>query len=137
MLRGSCLCGRVKYEAEGPLALVARCHCQQCRKASGSEFACNGSVPAESFRVVEGEALLKHYEWSPGGQRVFCSNCGSPLFKRNLNQPEHVRLRLGCLDIDDEVDVDIKPGAHIFVEEKPSWSEITDTLPQFAREPTK
>lgn len=132
MLRGSCLCGRVKYEAEGPLSQVARCHCVQCRKASGSEFACNGSVAAASFRIVEGEALLKHYEWSPGEQRVFCSNCGSQLFRRNSARPD-IRLRLGCLD----VDVDIEPRAHIFVEEKPSWSQINDALPQFARAPIK
>lgn len=133
MLEGSCLCGRVKYQAEGPFSKVARCHCVQCRKASGSEFACNGSVPVSSFRVLKGEVLLKHFEWSPGEQRVFCSHCGSPLFKRSAKHPDEIRLRLGCLD----VEADIHPKAHVFVEEKPAWSEISDTLPQYAREPKR
>jgi hypothetical protein len=133
MLRGSCLCGRVKYEAKGPLSSIVRCHCDQCRKASGSEFACNGAVPASGFRVLQGEELLKYFEYTPGGQRTFCSHCGSPLFKRNLAAPEVVRLRLGCLD----VEVDGKPLAHLFVSEKPAWSEITDDLPQHARLPQK
>jgi hypothetical protein len=126
------LCGGVKYQADGPLAHVARCHCEQCRKASGSEFACNGSVPADGFRVVEGEALLKQFEWKPGEARVFCGRCGSPLFKRGVSMPGLVRLRLGCLD----VETDIKPVFHVFVEEKPAWSEITDTLPQYQRSVT-
>jgi len=127
MLTGSCLCGAVKYQAEGPLSLVARCHCEQCRKQSGSEFASNGSVPAAGFRVLQGEDLLKQFEWSPGEARVFCSQCGSPIFKRSAKNPDAVRLRLGCLD----VEIDEKPALHVFVAEKPAWSEITDDLPRY------
>lgn len=128
-LAGSCLCGGVRYEAEGPLRLVVRCHCIQCRKASGAEFATNGSVRADTFRVLQGEALLASYESSPGQHRVFCSRCGSPLFKRMGNPQSHVRLRLGCLDSE----VEQRPELHLFVSEKPRWSEITDALPQLAR----
>lgn len=131
MITGSCLCGAVKYEAEGPLMLVARCHCVQCRKASGAEFATNGSVARAHFRVVTGQDVLARYESSPGNARVFCGRCGSPLFKEDVNRPEQVRLRLGC--VDDEIEE--KPMAHVFVTEKPGWSEITDGLPQFAKRP--
>ena len=129
MLKGSCLCGGVRYEAEGPLVAMARCHCVQCRKASGAEFATNGSVAKDGFRILAGEELLARYEWSPGNQRVFCSRCGSPLFKDAGGS--QVRLRLGCLDSD----VDQTPAFHVFVSEKPSWSEITDSLPQYATRP--
>jgi hypothetical protein len=112
---------------------VARCHCDQCRKASGSEFACNGSVPEAGFRVLQGEDLLKQFEWSPGEARVFCGRCGSPLFKRGASMPGLVRLRLGCLDVES----DAKPAFHVFVSEKPAWSEICDALPQYERSVTK
>jgi hypothetical protein len=131
MLTGSCLCGGVKYEAEGPLHFVARCHCVQCRKASGAEFATNGSVRSEDFRIVGGKELLGRYESSPGRFRVFCSRCGSPLFKEDVRTPFEVRLRLGCLDSDQ----DQTPLFHLYVAEKPSWSEITDGLPQYAKRP--
>lgn len=85
----------------------------------------NASVAASSFRVLEGEALLGAWESSPGQERVFCSRCGSPLFKRNAAKPEEVRLRLGCLDDDDFSE---RPGFHIFAASAPRWSEITDTL---------
>ncbi|HLK35213.1 MAG TPA: GFA family protein [Polyangiaceae bacterium] len=131
MIRGSCLCGGVRYEAEGPLTFMTRCHCVQCRKASGAEFATNANVSKATFRVVSGERLLGRFEWSPGNRRAFCSRCGSPLFKEYADRSDVVRLRLGCLD----TDVPERPMAHLFVGEKPAWSEITDTLPQFEKRP--
>jgi hypothetical protein len=131
MLKGSCLCGGVKYEAEGPITFMARCHCVQCRKASGAEFATNAFVPKDTFRVVSGEALLGEYESSPGHFRVFCGRCGSPLFKRSAERPQVVRLRLGSLD----TEIDERPLAHLFVEEKPKWSEIHDDVPQYGTWP--
>jgi hypothetical protein len=132
-LKGSCLCGGVRYEADGPLLNVARCHCTQCRKASGAEFATNGSVSAAAFRVVAGAELLSEYEWSAGQARTFCSRCGSPLFKRKkaLAGGDMVRLRLGCLDSENTQ----QPVCHVFVGEKPTWSSITDELPQFEAAP--
>lgn len=78
---------------------------------------------------MQGENLLKQFEWSPGEARVFCGQCGSPIFKRSAKLPDMVRLRLGCLD----VEIDKKPSLHLFVAEKPAWSEISDDLPQYER----
>ena len=44
MLKGSCLCGKVRYQVSGPLGPMIYCHCSQCRKASGSTFTTNASV---------------------------------------------------------------------------------------------
>ncbi|MGO9838221.1 MAG: GFA family protein [Polyangiaceae bacterium] len=131
MIKGSCLCGGVKYEAEGPVGAMARCHCVQCRKASGAEFATNGNVAAEHFRITAGEELLGRYESSPGKVRVFCGRCGSPLFKRDDGRPGILRLRLGCVD----TDLEQTPLVHLFVREKPNWSEICDGLPQYDTRP--
>jgi len=38
MIRGSCLCGKVKYEYDGEIEEIAMCHCSQCRKAQGGAF---------------------------------------------------------------------------------------------------
>jgi hypothetical protein len=110
---------------------MARCHCAQCRKASGAEFATNAFVPRETFRFASGEDLLREYESSPGNFRVFCGRCGSPLLKRSTDRPQVVRLRLGCLD----TEIEERPLAHVFVSEKPRWSEIRDDVPQFDTRP--
>jgi hypothetical protein len=60
---------------------------------------------------------------------MFCTSCGSPLFKRASDRPAEVRLRLGCVD----TELDERPKAHLFVSEKPAWSDIGDDLPRFEK----
>lgn len=126
-LQGSCLCGGVRYAVRGPLEPIACCYCVQCRKASGAEFATNASVSASNFELLEGESLLARYASSPGQHRVFCSRCGSPIMKQFDDEPEVVRLRLGCLDSE----LDQKPVIRVFTSEKASWSKVPEDVPCF------
>ena len=61
MLEGSCLCGGVRYRVTGRLSAVACCHCVQCRKASGAEFATNASVELNAFALLAGERPEGHH----------------------------------------------------------------------------
>ena len=126
MLKGSCLCGSVKYEIDGELSAVTNCHCALCRKASGSAFASGATIAAASFRLIAGKDLLKEWESSPGYHRVFCGQCGSPILKRKDRDPEHLRFRPGTLDSDPGV----KMSKHTHVKSKAPWVEINDGLPQ-------
>jgi hypothetical protein len=126
VIRGSCLCGEVRYELCGALGPAAHCHCVQCRKASGGSFATNASVSADAFHFLAGETLVGEFESSPGVFRCFCRRCGSPLIKRYAGKPDVLRLRLGTLDTDPGVSV----VAHIFVRSKAPWVEIADDIPQ-------
>ena len=126
MWTGKCLCEGVRYEVTGPLSPLGYCHCKQCQRASGSAFSANTSVARGDFRLVAGAELLREFESSPGRFRVFCSRCGSPVYKRTLDQPDNVRLRLGLLDQDPE----LRPRAHIWVSAKAPWFQIADDLPQ-------
>lgn len=38
---GSCLCKTVQYQVQGQLSTIALCHCENCAKASGSNFMSN------------------------------------------------------------------------------------------------
>lgn len=126
MPTGSCLCGGVRYELTGALGPVALCHCGMCRRASGSAFATNASVPEAGFRLLQGDDLVRGYESSPGAVRHFCGRCGSPLWKRDPRLPGQMRIRLGSLDGDPGV----RPAFHWAVESKAPWFTITDDLPQ-------
>jgi len=126
VLTGSCLCEGVRYELDGELGALGYCHCKQCQRASGSAFAANTSVAKSALRFVSGEELLREYESSPGRFRAFCSRCGSPVYKRVLEQPDSVRIRLGSLDGDPQ----LRARVHIWVSAKAPWYEITDSLPQ-------
>lgn len=126
MLKGSCLCGGVRYEIDGALEAITNCHCSLCRKMSGSAFSSGASISADSFRIVAGNEILHQWESSPGYFRNFCSRCGSPLFKIKAKDPKVIRLRVGSLDTDPGV----KISKHLHVKSKAPWVEIKDGLPQ-------
>lgn len=128
MHTGSCLCGGVRYQVEGPLAPIQLCHCSMCRKAQGTPFATNLPVPESAFRLLAGRELLRQYESSPGRIRFFCGRCGSPVYSRKDTAPGVVRIRAGLLD----EPVSARPGFHFYVASKCSWWPITDDLPQHA-----
>lgn len=128
-LSGSCLCGGVTYQCRGPLERIARCYCVQCRKASGGECATNADAAAGSFRLLTGQDLLREFESSPGQLRVFCGRCGSPVFKRYVDDPGRIRIRLGLLD--DAFDE--TPRVQVFTAEKLRLTRIDDSIPSFER----
>ena len=127
MHAGSCLCGGIKFEIDQEIGPIQICHCVQCRKAQGSAIVTNAPVQEENFRIVMGGDLIASFESSPGKQRCFCKNCGSPIFSKTVKLPGVVRIRAGTL----EGDIDTKPLAHFFVAHKANWFQVTDDLPQF------
>ena len=132
MLTGSCLCGKVNYGVEGELGQGYFCHCQRCRKASGSMFATNARIGVDQFKVLSGAEVIKAFFHAPTGlTRKFCGECGSPLVSERTNPPMLV-LRLGTLDTPLE---SVPVSGHIFVNSKAQWLEIHDDLPQFAERP--
>ncbi len=125
MLEGSCLCGKVAYEADTDPQPMAHCHCQTCRKTHGSAFSSVMAVPRESFRLVRGEDLLRAFESSPGKFRRFCSACGSHIMAERTGEPV-VLLRLGCLD----TKIDEEPKVHIWRSDGATWYDPKGQLPE-------
>ena len=81
MYRGSCLCGSIRFEIDGELGEFGYCHCESCRKASGTAHAANSGVLKTQFSLDDPKQLVREYESSPGKFRAFCTNCGSPLYR--------------------------------------------------------
>jgi hypothetical protein len=130
-VKGSCLCGEIKYEIDGPFGRVVNCHCAMCRKATGAAFRTRVTLPSAAFHWVVGEHLVSRYESSPGETRTFCRVCGSTLPTFFRDRPDEIGLPLGTLDDDPGV----RPSAHVWVDSKAPWWEIADTLPQYAEAP--
>lgn len=119
-ISGSCLCGAVTYHVSGPLRPVIACHCTQCRKSSGHHVA---ATSAARDRVdITGDVTW--YASSEQAKRGFCGTCGSNLFWDGGGQ--NLSIFAGTLDGD--------PGitliGHIFCDDKGTYYEITDEVPQ-------
>jgi hypothetical protein len=127
MLSGSCLCGRLAYEAEAELTGIVHCHCETCRKTHGAAFSSVASVPKAAFRWVRGEEVVRSYESSPGKQRYFCGECGSHLAAGRA-ESANMMLRLGCLDTAATCD----RQWHIWRSDGASWYDPKAEWPEFA-----
>jgi hypothetical protein len=127
-VRGSCLCGAVRFEIRGPLGPMSHCHCAMCRKAHGAAFGTYASVRRSDFALLAGADAIASYRSSPTVTRTFCRTCGATLQWISDDRPDALDIAIGTLD-DDPV---IRPGLHIFTAWKAPWFEITDGLPQRA-----
>lgn len=130
-LRGSCLCGAVKYQINSNPKAVSHCHCTQCRKSHGAAFASYGSVLRKDLELLEGTEDIKSYPSSEAVLRQFCSHCGASLFWSRIQGEfsEWISIALGTLD------TAFTPGKqqHVEVTSKASWYEIQDHWPHRER----
>lgn len=129
MIRGSCLCGGVRFQI-ARVTRIAICHCGMCRKASGSAFEAGAIVASEDFRLLEGEGLIQGYRSTPGVRRCFCRICGSRAPSPSSDGAQ-LFVPAGLL----EDDPGVRPDSHAFVGSKAPWWEISDDLPQYEASP--
>ena len=120
---GSCLCGDVGWEIDGPFEWMAHCHCSMCRKSHGTAFATFVTFPAQGFRWTRGSESVRRFESSPGSFRTFCGRCGSKLPSTEPFAYAPAGALVGELGI--------RPSAHMFVASKAPWHDITDDAAQF------
>src|SRR6266508_3772055 len=80
IIRGSCLCGGVRFEVDPPFIQANHCHCERCRKHSGTAVCTQARVLREQFRLLQGKELIKVYGKGEGAVKAFCENSASSLF---------------------------------------------------------
>lgn len=126
-LTGRCLCGAVRYTSDAEPQSVTYCHCDDCRRVTGSAFNVGVGVPASTFQL-SGET--KGYESTNDEghtkTREFCPACGSQLFTR---YPDLVFIKAGTLDHSEG----LRPTREIWTEMAVPWSKIPDGLHKFPR----
>lgn len=125
--QGSCRCGGISFNIQGPLAPIQVCHCSQCRQAQGGPVATNIPVEAAALEFSRGEELLQQYESSPGKIRAFCKVCGSPVYSKRESLLGVLRIRAGLL----QEPVGTPLAFHAFTASKASWWPIAPGIPAF------
>jgi hypothetical protein len=127
--KGGCLCGAIRYRAEGKAKDETNCHCTQCRRASGAPFVAWATFPMEK---VHFEKEPRYFTSSQRAKRGFCPDCGTPLTFLLNNVPEEIDLTIASLD-DPE---DIVPKDHLWTQTQLSWIKLNDGLPVYRQRRT-
>ena len=126
MIRGSCLCGGVRFELAGKVSGIGQCHCSLCRKASGTGSNAVLLTAARNFRWASGEDLAQTWERPGGWGHTFCRVCGSPV-PRLHPSGKVLFVPAGVLDDDPGTRVE----QHIYVGSKAAWDEISAGAAQY------
>jgi hypothetical protein len=127
---GGCLCGALRYEAEGGPTYSGHCYCGDCRRASGSGFIPFMGFPSSALRF-SGTSQTFTSKSASGGDAVrnFCSVCGSLVFGGVIGKSESHTIYAGSLDDPSS----FHPTMAIFTRGRPAWAVIPQGLEIFER----
>jgi hypothetical protein len=127
-MKGSCLCGAIKYICDSKPLFTAVCHCAACQKSTGSAYSVVVGVRTADFKIT-GDSLKTHEGTGDSGQptyRHFCSRCGSTLYAEMGSKPGLVCIKAGTLDNPCE----IKPEFYVYWRDHQGWIEGVGELPK-------
>jgi hypothetical protein len=129
---GGCLCGAVRYSCSGEPVMAGHCHCEDCRRSSGSGHSSHLAVPEASVRL-HGE--VKGYARAADSGHIvtrhFCPTCGAALYSTNDGMPGMTFLRASSLD-DLEV---FNPQMHVYASRAASRDHRAEGLPVYDVKP--
>ena len=121
MIRGSCLCGDIRFETRADPQGASMCHCTQCHKQSGGIW--SSAYVLRSELTVTGP--VQWYASSAAAHRGFCAKCGSFLFWA-AHDEDTISFALGAVD----GPTGLTLSKHIFVADKGDYYDIADSVPQ-------
>ena len=117
---GWCLCGAVSFRVRGNPLRVGLCHCEDCRRASGSAFSTFGVWPRAAY---EGSGQLDTWEG-----RSFCPTCGSRVVSLSEDEAE---VMIGSID---HAPSDLIPEYEVWIPRREPWLPPLEKAAQFNRD---
>jgi hypothetical protein len=121
--KAECHCGSLKIIARGEPERVYLCHCQACRRRTGTAFHFGASYPKDQVRL-EGERKI-YERGADSGNRIrfyFCPDCGSNLYWEGDRNPAVCGVAVGAFD----VMAFPPPGDSIYEESMHPWLGLPD-----------
>jgi hypothetical protein len=93
-LSGGCMCGAVRYKISGAPIASSLCHCNRCRRQSGSAFS---TIIIIKRSAIKGTTAVFEDTGSSGLNvaRRYCPLCGSPLTTESDATPDLMFVKVG------------------------------------------
>ncbi|KAH0031688.1 hypothetical protein KCU78_g2744, partial [Aureobasidium melanogenum] len=129
-ITGSCLCGSITVTIHDNLFTKPRghlCHCENCRKASGSIAATNLTIEEEKVDIKDRDGTVKLFEdraTSSGNPiyRWFCAVDGNLIFSKVDAMPGQVTVSMGMMPVIPT------PEMEGFAAHKHTWFKSPDSV---------
>jgi hypothetical protein len=131
---GGCLCGALRYEADGEPLYSGHCYCSDCQKASGSGFIPFMGFASSAVRF-SGPSQPFVSKAARGGDatRNSCPKCNSLVFGGVVGESDSFTLYAGSLD-DKSL---FHPTVAIFARSRPAWALIPPGMKVFDELPSQ
>jgi hypothetical protein len=131
--QGGCVCGAVRYIAQGNLARVTICHCTWCQRRTGSAFGVE-AVYDTSTVVFVGSLIgtYRHVSDTSGRwlDQYFCTRCGTNLGLTLEAAPGVRSIPAGTFDDPSWLTRDRFRFCHIYMRSARDWSELPEGAEQ-------
>lgn len=125
-LTGSCHCGAVTFEVNAQPVRMAQCHCNACRRTTGTGHAVQAFFKRENIKISgDTKTHQSPSDASSTRTRHFCPTCGSRLFAENDKNPAIIGITAGAFDNSDW----FKPEVILYNNERPLWDTIDTQIP--------
>jgi hypothetical protein len=115
--KGGCLCGAIRFEAEGPPLKPHSCSCKLCQRHSGAVTLHWAEFPAEKVKWTGPGGKPSTWRSSDYSSRSFCKVCGSTLGA--IDDKPVVALVLGSFDSNNRRE--LAPEFHSYAGKQPQW----------------
>src|SRR5262245_51849861 len=130
-LHGGCFCRAIRYVIRGTPRVVAYCHCSMCRRSAGAPVTAWAMFDAGAFEFEQGTPRV--HASSPGVERRFCGDCGTPLTYMSDGIPGLVDVTVGSMDRPEA----LPPQVHVWDGNRIPWVQLADDLPRHRELPPR
>ncbi|KAB8067123.1 Mss4-like protein [Aspergillus leporis] len=107
---------------------IAVCHCNNCKRTTGSAFSSNFIVPKSTFTYTAGTPKVYRDSGDTGTeiQMHFCGDCGTTVTSQTPGK-ENVVIKAGTLDEESRRHLDL--GVEIYGKRKDQWVRQLGSVP--------
>ena len=92
-----CSCGQLSVICEGEPEKVSICHCNECRKRTGSAFGIAAFYPRSAVAISgDGKTFTRKAESGFDVVQHFCPRCGATVYWEPTRKPDMVAVAVGA-----------------------------------------
>ncbi len=126
---GGCLCDVIRYEVRGEPVRILNCHCDDCRRTTGSSFGTYVFINESDLTILQGTPKSFEHPNDSGVTmtKQFCGICGTQLFAKGSRAGGIIHVKVGTIDDASFV----RPAMDIFVSKKLPFVRLSDETEHF------